>query len=354
MKKKILLIPLAVLLAIGLVAIGCAKPTPTPTPTPEVEVIKWDLQCSYASGTRFYDVVQMLVDEINAESGGRLVVELFPGGAIVPATKEFEGVVQGTIDAGVMAHGFNAAWFPQTSLFYQVVGGMTAVPYMMWFEAGGGDQLVERMWATKDVVYVGTPLFHPPEIWCDSSKPLNSLADLKGFKMRTAGEAAEILTRMGASPVFLAPGEIYEAAARGVIDGLEYGGLHVNWDFGFHEVCKYIYLSPSRAPTATSGFAVHKDTWAKLPPDLQEIVKTACKRVALKGYAGEVVLDNIAIDKYKGAGIQLSPLPKDIEDEMYRVAAEYYDEMAAKDPFYAEIVKSQHDFMKICELYDIH
>jgi len=295
----------------------------------------------------------MVVDEINDMSGGRLVVELFPGGAIVPATKEFDGVLKGTIDAGIMAHGFNAAWFPQTSLFYQVVGGMRAVPYMMWFEVGGGDELVEKMWATLDVAYVGTPLFHPPEIWCHSSKPLRSLADLKGFKMRTAGEAAAILTIMGASPVFLAPGEIYESAARGVIDGLEYGGLHVNWDFGFHEVCKYIYLSPSRAPSATSGFAVHKDTWAKLPPDLQEILKTACRRVALKGYAEELVLDYIAQDKYKAAGIELSPLPKDIEDEMYRVAEAYYDEQTAKDPLYAEIVKSQRDFIKICEFHDI-
>jgi TRAP-type mannitol/chloroaromatic compound transport system substrate-binding protein len=295
----------------------------------------------------------MLVDEINAMSGGRLVVENFPGGAIVPPTKEFEGVLKGVIDAGVMAHAFNKPWFPQSGLFFQVVGGMRAPQFMMWFEVGGGHELAAKMWATLDVVYVGTPLFHPPEIWCHSAKPLESLADLKGFKMRTAGDAAEILSRMGASPVFLAPPEIYEAQARGVIDGLEYGGLHVNWAFGFHEIAEYIYLSPSRAPTATSGFAVRQDVWAELPPDLQRIVENACRVVALRGYAEELVLDYIAYQKYVDYGIKVYPLPEDIEREMLRIAEEYYEEEAAKDPFYAEILQSQREFRKILEFHDL-
>jgi len=318
-----------------------------------VEVIEWKLQSTYGAGTRFHDVVLMVVDEINAMSGGRLVVKDFPGGAIVPPTKEFDGVLKGTIDAGIMAHCFNAPWFPQSGLFFQVVGGMRTPVYMMWFEQGGGHKLAARMWATLGVVYVGTPLFHPPEIWCHSSKPLNSLADLKGFKMRAAGDAAAVLARMGATPVFLAPPEIYESQARGVTDGLEYGGLHVNWDFGFHEIAKYIYLSSSRAPSATSGFAVREDVWAELPPDLQKIVGDACRVIALRGYAEELVLDYEAYKKYVEYGVKVRPLPEDIEQEMLSVAEAYYDEESAKDPFYAEVIQSQRDFVEICEFHDI-
>jgi len=64
-------------------------------------------------------------------------------------------------------------------------------------------------------------------------------------------------------------------------------------------------------------------------------------------------LDYIAYDKYVKYGIKVRPLPEDIEQEMLRVAEAYYDEEAAKDSLYAEIIQSQRDFAEICEFHDI-
>jgi TRAP-type mannitol/chloroaromatic compound transport system substrate-binding protein len=298
--------------------------------------------------------VKRTAAKITTMSGGRLVVEPYAGGAIYPATKELYGVDAGILEMGLACPMYNVDKFPQASLFDMMAGGLTPIQMYLWHLRGGGDELARRLWEpTLKVKYIAVGGHLPTEIWTQSNRELKTVADLKGMKMRCAGEGGEILARMGVATVFFPGAELYESMKRGVIDAFEYASPSLNWGMGFQEVAKYLYISPSRAPTDCGHVWVNRDAWNKIGPDLQMIVEEAVRTTGFDYYAETVVLDDQYLVKFINYGTKVELLPKAIEDEFLKVAQKFYAEKSAKDPFYAEIVASMQKFKEICDKQDV-
>jgi TRAP-type mannitol/chloroaromatic compound transport system substrate-binding protein len=278
-----------------------------------------------------------------------LVVTPNIGGAIVPAQTEVEGVDKGALDMAMVYHAYSVKFFPAAGLFAAKVGGLTPTQMIYWLRAGGGDELAREMYDKLNVVFVATSVVGPPEVWAHTKNPLNSLADLKGLKMRTAGEGGDVLAKMGVTPVLIPGAEIYDAMKRGVVDAIEAGGFELNWALAFQEVSKYAYISPSRAPYAGDGLWVSKSSWAKLTPDLQMVVKAATESETPYYIAKALIGEAASLEKYKAYGIQIKTLPKDIEDELAKQADIYYAGKGATDPFYAKVLDSMAKFKKLAE-----
>jgi TRAP-type mannitol/chloroaromatic compound transport system substrate-binding protein len=233
-------------------------------------------------------------------------------------------------------------------------GGLTPIQMFMWHIRGGGDELAARMWESAlNVKYIATAGHLPPELWAHSNRELKTAADIKGLKMRCAGEGGEILARMGASTVFFPADEVYEAAQRGVIDAFEIASPTINWGFGAQEVAEYLYISSSRAPTDVSHVWVNRDKWEELTPDLQMIVESVVRNVGFDFYSESIVLDDEYLVKFIDYGTKVELLPQAVIDEFLKVSFAYYDEKCAEDPFYAEIVESMRAFKEICDKQDI-
>jgi TRAP-type mannitol/chloroaromatic compound transport system substrate-binding protein len=287
-------------------------------------------------------------------SGGRLVVEPYTGGSIYPKTEELYGVDAGILEMGMACPMYNLDKFPASSLFDMMSGGLTPLQMFMWLLRGGGDELAAEMWESElNVKYIATAGHLPPELWNHSNRELKTPEDIKGLKMRCAGEGGEILARMGASTVFFPADEVYEAAQRGVIDAFECASPTIDWGFGFQEVAKYVYISPSRAPTDCSHVWVNRDAWEELTPDLQMMVESVVRNVGFDYYSESVVLDDEYLVKFIDYGVEVQLLPQSIVDEFLKVSMEYYDEKCAEDPFYARIVESMRAFQEICTKQDI-
>jgi TRAP-type mannitol/chloroaromatic compound transport system substrate-binding protein len=222
----------------------------------------------------------------------------------------------------------------------------------MWFLKGGGDELAAELYEPLNVKYVAS-IVGTPEIFAHTSKALNTVADMKGLKMRTAGEGGEILAKIGVATVFFPGGEIYESIQRGVIDAFEYGPPDLNWGMGFHEVAPYLYISSIRAPGGAGGFWVNEEAWADLSPDLQEIVETAVRTETMEYYTESVVFDSAALQKYLDYGTNVVSLPQPIVDAFLEAADEYFDEKGAALPFYAEVLESQRSFKSLLDLQGI-
>jgi len=300
----------------------------------------------WGSGTPFFRSIQEACNRINTASGGRLVVELFPGGAVCPATKEFDAVNAGTAELARSGGHYLLYLFPAAGLFGIVVAGPSPLERLTWYYEGGGRQLEERMMAGYNVRTVAYATLARAEMFGHANKPIKSLADFKGLKFRTAGDWGSILTKMGASVVFLPGGEIYEAMKRGVVDAFEYSTPAVNFDMGFHEIAKYAIFPGIHAPNATDQYLGNKAAWAKLPADLQALVEEILMNEQLHFYGVQTMADMAAIKKMKDYGNILISLPEEVQREIEKVAAGYYDELAAKDSFVAEVLKSQREFAK--------
>jgi len=298
--------------------------------------------------------VKRAAAKITTMSNGRLVVEPYSGGAIYPATEELYGVDAGILEMGLACPMYNLDKFPQSSLFDMMSGGLTPIQMFMWHIRGGGDELAARMWEEAlNVKYVAVGGHLPPEIWAHSNRELKTPEDIKGLKMRCAGEGGEIIARMGAATVFFPGAELYESMQRGVIDAFEYASPSLNWGMGFQEVADYIYISPSRAPTDCGHVWVNRNAWEKIGPDLQMIVEEAVRTTGFDYYTETIVLDDEYLVKFIDYGTKVQIMPQVIVDEFLRVSQEYYDEKCAADPFYAEIVESMRAFKEICDKQDI-
>jgi len=392
--KRFFFLLLLLLALVSILALSCSKPAPAPTtsvPAPAVTTtgapkpvsttsaapattattaapkpststtapaqaqaaIKWKYQHHEPSTSFSYTGSKRIIDKINTASGGRLVVEIFQAGAVAPALKEIESVNTGALEAASFPYEAYVYLLPAAGPFGALAGGLTPVQKMMWFISGGGEALVGKLIEKLNVVSVGNYQTGTPEVFLIANKELKTVADMKGLKVRAAGEGGEILARMGTATVMMPGGELYESMKRGVIDAFEYGGPYVNWTMAFHEVAKYVYMSPARAPGGSGGFAVNKAVWSKLPDDLKGVVKDAVVGEPLIYYSESVKLDQEALQKYLAYGTVVTNLPKEVEDTFLKTANAFFDEKAAKDPLYAEIIKSQRDWKALCELQNI-
>ena len=356
MKNRIVMLVLAAALIVSLVFVGCAKPTPapgpTPTPTPEEKVFEWTFQQGAGrTGTKRWDTLVEFTEKVKRASDGRFIINPVLGGAVCPSTKELEAVHNGVLEIG----SGSAAWcldlVPTGSIFAAPVGGMDAAGMRVWYEYGGGKALWDKATERFNVVCLPeNPIQNfTPEIWCFSTFPIKSMADLQGKKMRAMGDAGAMLNRLGLSVVFLPPGEIYESLQRGVLDMAESTGPNSIVESAYYEIAQYYYFSSSRAST-DCGFAwVNKDAWEDLPPDLQEILTSELRWVGWESLDTMIYDDKMALDTLREYGCIMEPLPADINVALLAEAEKYYAEMAAKDAFFAEVLQSQTDFRK---LYD--
>ena len=256
------------------------------------------MQTSWGASNIWQEFAQDYADRVNAMSGGRLMVEVLPAGAVVGAFQVLDAVNDGVIDA---AHSVPVYWYGKNkaaSLFGTgpVFGG-SATTMLSWFYEGGGDELYREL--TQDIMnlnvvgYLGFPMFAQPFGWF--KEPVNTVADLQGLKYRTVGLAADLLQSMGMSVAQLPGGEIVPAMERGVIDAFEFNNPSSDRDFGAQDVAKNYYLSSYHQASESFEFLFNRDVMEDLEPDLQailrygvEAVSTANTAKAMRRYSADL------------------------------------------------------------------
>ena len=153
-------------------------------------------------------------------SGGRLQIQVFGAGELVPAFEVFDAVSSGTAEMG---HGAAYYWKGKSEaaqFFASVPFGMNAQELAAWFYYGDG----LSFWRE---VYEPFGLIPAPagntgvQMGGWFNKEINSVADLEGLKMRIPGVAGEVLAKLGAKPTNIPPGELYTSLERNTIDALE-------------------------------------------------------------------------------------------------------------------------------------
>ncbi|MGH6637538.1 MAG: TRAP transporter substrate-binding protein [Polaromonas sp.] len=163
---------------------------------------------------------------------------------------------------------------------------------------------LERM----GIKLVATYPFSGQMLFC--RKPIASLADLKGLKVRTNGpSAADLMKGLGAQPVSLAFGEVYTALERGTVDcGITGAGSGngVKWP----EVTAHLYTLP--LSWSTSGYFVNLAWWNKLDPAIRaQFEKTFSEVQEAQWKLGvEATNDGIACNVGRAADCKLHTLMK--------------------------------------------
>ncbi|MFQ5638071.1 MAG: TRAP transporter substrate-binding protein [bacterium] len=220
---------------------------------------------------------ELMAQWIDDMSGGRLQIQVYGGGELVPALEVFEAVSQGVVEMG---HGVAYYWagkVPAAQFFAAVPFGMNAQQMNAWLYCGGGLQLWEELYASFNLLPIpagNTGM----QMGGWFNREINTADDLKGLKMRIPGLGGKVIAKAGATPMLTAGGEIYTNLERGVIDATEWVGPYHDYLMGFHRIAKYYYYPGWHEPGPVLELTINKSQWEKLSKDLQMIVRTAAAR----------------------------------------------------------------------------
>ena len=224
--------------------------------------------------------VENLARNIERASSGRLRIKVYGGGELVPAFETFDAVSRGAVEMGHDAAYYQKGKVDAAQFFTAIPFGFTKTEYEAWIYYGGGLELWRELYEPFNLV----------PIPCGNSgvqmggwfnKEINSVADLKGLKMRIPGLGGEVLKRAGGTPVTMPGAEIFTSLQTGAIDATEWIGPYNDVSFGFHKAAKYYYYPGWQEPGPGLETIIHKDAWNALPADLQAIVEVACQAASL-------------------------------------------------------------------------
>jgi TRAP-type C4-dicarboxylate transport system substrate-binding protein len=154
------------------------------------------------------------------------------------------------------------------------------------------------------------------------SRPVRSLADLKGLRLRAQTDAIDVLKALGADPVNMPMGEVYSALAKGVIDGVVAPADTIK-SLHFSEVAHH-FTSLRFSRGAYPARAMSDKAWKRLPPDLQLLI--ANSKPVWESFLDREILaaESAGIDFGRSHGIDFQPLPEAEQqrfDQLYNAFA---------------------------------
>lgn len=354
--KKLWLSISAILLTLIVIGAACpapAPPAPPPAPPPP-KVYKWKMQgflpitnpIAVHSQVYFTDTVRKL-------SGGRLDITAHGAGEIVPALKVSDAVSEGVLQMGLWWTAYDAGKDPAGNLFAVAPFTWSMENAMTWYWEAGGRALVQEFYDRLGMkIYVLGMFPDPYGVATHFKKPVATLEDMKGLKIRATGPHAEVLAAAGIAPVLIPGAEIYTALEKGVIDGAEFASTFLDFALGIHEVAKYMQIPAWHEPMRLTPFIVNKDAWKELPDDLKYICEVAMKATVTHYREKSLWLSAEAYDKMIKLGSKPMRLPDADLAKLHDVTQKILDGYAAKDPFYAKILKSQRDFLAFIAPYE--
>ncbi len=221
-------------------------------------------------------LAQQYCKELEKRSGGKVKITYFPGGTLTPAAQTYDNVVKGIADIGESCFAYTRGKFPMMETIDLPLGYKTGV---------AATQLINDFYAKyqpKELSDVKVLWLHAhgPGILL-SKKPVKTMADMKGMKIRATGLAAKVVQALGAAPVGTTMPETYDALRTGVADGaMAPVEAAQGWKWG--EVVKYITQNFDSAYTTGMFVVMNKSKWNSLPDDVKKVFEDVSKEYAAK------------------------------------------------------------------------
>ncbi len=204
---------------------------------PALAQTKWDLPSGYGVNTFQVQNLQWFADEVDKASGGKLKITLHPGASLFKANEIKRAVQGGQTQIGEFILSGSANENP---LF-----GVDSIPFLAttYAEAKKLDAasmpVLEKLLATQGMKLLYTVPWPGQSLY--TKKPVASLADLKGTKMRAYNPATtRIAELIGAQPVTIQLAELPQALATGTVDNFLTSSAS-GVDSKLYEQVKYFY-----------------------------------------------------------------------------------------------------------------
>ncbi len=205
--------------------------------------------------------------EVEKRSNGRVKITIHHSGTLTDANNCYEGVVNGISDIGQSVLSYTRGRFPLMEVL-----DLPGYPLSAMVTTKVSDEFYKKFkpkeLADTHILYLHA---HLPGTITTVKKPVRTLEDMKGLKIRSTGLATKIVEALGATPVAMPKGDQYDAMSKGVVDGtVSTPNELLGWKVA--EVAKYSTLLLDVGYVSAMFITMNNEKWKSLPPDIQKVL----------------------------------------------------------------------------------
>lgn len=313
--------------------------------------LKWRLTSSFPKSLdTIYGGAETFANYVSKATGGKFSIQVFAGGEIVPPLQAADAASNATVEIAHTASYYYWGKDPTFAFGTAVPFGLNCRQQNAWNYYGGGIDLMNEFYSEYNLF--GLPAGNTgAQMGGWFRKEINTLADLKGLKMRIGGFGGSIVSKLGVVPQQIAGGDIYPALEKGTIDATEWVGPYDDEKLGFEKVAPYYYYPGFWEGGAMLHVFVNKEKWEELPDSYKTIVRAAAQAANLDMMANYDYANPAALRSLVSRGTQLRPFSQDILQAAFEAAQSTYAELSASNAKFKKVYDSIAAFRKEAYLW---
>jgi len=307
--------------------------------------VRWRMTTSWPKSLdTIYGSAELMCRRIGQLTEGKFQIDVFAGGEIVPGPQVFDAVANSTVECGHTLTAFYVGKNPVYAFDSGVAFGANSRQQAAWLYYGGGLELMREIFRKENLV----------NFPCGNTgvqmggwfrKEIKSVEDLKGLRMRIGGLGGNVLSRLGAVPTQIPPGDIYPSLERGTIDAAEWIGPYDDEKLGFGKVAKYYYTPGWWEGSAMITAFANATAWEALPAQFKVAFETAANEQNLLMQAKYDARNPEALRRLIAGGTELRAFPQPVLEACYKASLETFDEIASKNATFKTVYDHWKAFM---------
>jgi TRAP-type transport system periplasmic protein len=220
---------------------------------------------AFAEKTTYSQGFERFIERVNRQGKGVVQINYIGGPKAMPPFEVGNALKSGVVDLANATGAFYTNVMPEADAWK-----LTERP-MSELRKNGGYDYMSRLYAEKmNAIFFARHVDGNP-FHLYLNKPISS-PDLTGLKIRITPVYRDFFQALGATVVQTAPGEVYTALERGVVDGYGWPITGI-FDLGWHEKTKY-RVDPGFY-TAEVSILVNKSAWDKLTDAQRNVLRQA-------------------------------------------------------------------------------
>jgi TRAP-type mannitol/chloroaromatic compound transport system substrate-binding protein len=293
--------------------------------------IRWRCTSSFPKSLdTIYGAAEVFAKAVAEATDGKFQIQVFAAGEIVPGLQAADAVTNGTVECCHTASYYYVGKDPTYAFAATLPFGLNSRMINAWLEVGGGNELLAEFFGKQNIHFM-TCGHTGAQMGGWFREEIKSVADMSGLKMRIAGIAGQVMSKLGVVPQQVAGGDIYPALEKGTIDAAEWIGPYDDEKLGFYKVAKFYYYPGWWEGGLALSLFFNTAKWNELPPAYKRIVKDAAASVTAVTQGKYDAQNPQALKRLVANGAQLRPFPADVLEACYRAAGEVYAETSAKN-----------------------
>ncbi|WP_413168281.1 TRAP transporter substrate-binding protein [Capilliphycus salinus ALCB114379] len=344
------------LTAVGTAAIAACSREPAtesePVTSPGRPFVRWRMATSWPKSLTFtFGTAEQLCQRVSHLTDGRFAITPFEAGEIAPGLEVLSAVEAGTAECGHTASFYYIERVPALAFGTGVPFGLNAQQQQAWLQSGGGLAALQSLYAELGVRnFPGGSTGGQMGGWF--KREVNTLADLKGLKMRIPGLGGEVMARLGMEVRVLSSDQIFDDLDSGKLDAAEWVCPHDDEQLGLNRVAPYYYFPGWWEPGTTYEFQVNLAAWQKLPSQYRAAFEVAAAEANTRMLANYDAANGQALQRLLSRGTQLRQFSPEILQAAQNIAFELYEEKASKDLIFKQTYQQWKAFRS--QVYQWH